>query len=109
METERTNPLHSMSDDEKAAALRFCETCDDNEGYDVPRKMMLKLAAHGLVIDKLFGRFEQTDLLLDIRDDLEAWALVHNAERGRRPNGQFEKAEPERTTYPIPAFLRRQA
>ncbi len=34
---------------------------------------------------------------------------LHIAERGRRPNGQFEKSEPERTTYPIPAFLRRQA
>ena len=39
---------------------------------------MKRLEALGLVIDKKFGRFEQTDLLLDIRDDLEAWALVHN-------------------------------
>lgn len=78
MEAEKMNLLQAMGDDEKAAALRFCETCDDGEGYDVPRQMMLKLAAHGLVIDKLFGRFEQTNLLLDIRDDLEAWALVHN-------------------------------
>lgn len=79
MEAEKPNPLQTMSDDEKNAALRFCEICDDDEGYDVPRQMMKRLAAHGLVIDKLFGRFEQTDLLLDIRDDLEAWALVHNA------------------------------
>ena len=84
MEAEKPNPLQAMSDDEKSAALRFCETCDDSEGYDVPRPMMMRLAAHGLVIDRLFGRFEQTDMLLDIRDDLEAWALVHN-EKGNRP------------------------
>jgi hypothetical protein len=71
--------LCAMTDEEKKAALRFCETCDDGEGYDVPRKMMKQLEALGLVVDKKFGRFEQTDLLLNIRDDLEAWALAHNA------------------------------
>ena len=79
MEAERTNPLQAMSNAEKAAALRFCETCDDDEGYDVPRQMMKRLETFGLVIDKKFGRFEQTELLLDVRDDLEAWELVHNA------------------------------
>ena len=41
--------------------------------------MMKRLETFGLVIDKKFGRFEQTELLLDVRDELEAWALVHNA------------------------------
>lgn len=63
--------LAAMSDEEKRAALRFCATCDDDEGYDVPRVMMKRLAGHGLVVDKKFGRFEQTELLLDIRDRLE--------------------------------------
>ena len=85
MEAEKTNLLQAMSDEEKAAALRFCETCDDDEGYDVPRPMMKRLETRGLVIDKLFGRFEQTDLLLDVRDDLEAWALVHNAMYTAKP------------------------
>jgi len=67
--------LCRMTDAEKSAALRFCETCDDGEGYDVPRKMMKQIEALGLVVDKKFGRFEQTDLLIDIRDDLELWAL----------------------------------
>ena len=80
METEKTNLLQTMSDAEKNAALRFCETCDDNEGYDIPRQMMKRFESLGLVIDKKFGRFEQTELLLDVRDDLEAWALGHNAE-----------------------------
>ena len=79
MEAEKTNLLQAMSDAEKKAALRFCETCDDDEGYDVPRTMMKQLEKLGLVIDKKFGRFGQTELLLDLRDDLEAWALVHNA------------------------------
>jgi len=79
VEAEKTNTLQAMSADEKKAALRFCETCDDDEGYDVPRPMMKRLESLGLVIDKKFGRFGQTELLLDVRDDLEAWALVHNA------------------------------
>ncbi len=61
-----------MSPEEVRAALRFCETCDDDEGYDVPRSMMKRLEALGLVVDKNFGRFEQTSLLLDIREALEA-------------------------------------
>lgn len=83
--SDLTGLLCAMTDAEKSSALRFCETCDDGEGYDVPRPMMMRLEALGLVIDKKFGRFQQTDLLLDIRDDLEEWALVHNATVRRRP------------------------
>jgi len=64
--------LDWMSPEEVRAAVRFCETCDDDEGYDVPRAMMKRLEALGLVADKKFGRFEQTSLLLDIREALEA-------------------------------------
>ena len=71
--------IEKMTNDEKKAALRFCETCDDNEGYDVPRAMMKRLEFLGLVIDKKFGRFEQTNLLLEIRDALEAWSMTSNA------------------------------
>ncbi len=38
--------------------------------------MMKRLEVLGLVVDKKFGRFEQTDLLLDIRDALEAEVAV---------------------------------
>ena len=95
MEAEKTTLMQAMSDTEKVAALRFCETCDDDEGYDVPRQMMKRLETFGLVIDKKFGRFEQTELLLDVRDDLEAWALVHNAEIVRldAAGGQSERME----------------
>lgn len=71
-EMQQASVLAAMSEDEKQAALRFCDTCDDNEGYDVPRDMMKRLEALGLVKDKRFGRFEQTTLLLDIRDALQA-------------------------------------
>lgn len=76
MEAEKANLLQVMTDDEKKAALRFCDTCDDDEGYDVPRPMMKRLETLGLVIDKKFGRFEQTKLLLDVRDSIET--VVHN-------------------------------
>ena len=63
--------LNLLTDDEKAAALRFCITCDDDEGYDVPKPMMKRLAALGLVVHKGGGWYEQTELLLDLRDALE--------------------------------------
>jgi hypothetical protein len=50
----------SLTDDEKKAALRFCETCEDGEGYDVPKPMMKRLAALGLVVYKGFGVYEGT-------------------------------------------------
>lgn len=70
--------LDWMAPEEVRAALRFCATCDDNEEYDVPRAMMKRLEALGLVIDKKFGRFEQTTLLLDIREALEAETAAAN-------------------------------
>lgn len=63
--------LEWMTPDEMRAAVRFCETCDDDEGCDVPRPMMKRLETLGLVVDKKFGRFEQTLLLLHMRDALE--------------------------------------
>lgn len=61
-----------MSWEEMGAAVRFCETCDDSEDYDVPQARMRRLAAQGLVTRGSSGRFVQTPLLLDIREALEA-------------------------------------
>jgi hypothetical protein len=66
-----TDLLDVMTDAEKSAALRFCETCDDDEDYDVPKPMMKRLAELGLVKSLGFGRYEQTDLLLEARSTLE--------------------------------------
>ena len=71
MDSEEDLLINSMTEGEIHAALRFCNLCDDNEGYDIPRKMMNRLAQLGLVEYKGFGYFEQTDLLLDIRDILQ--------------------------------------
>lgn len=66
------NEIQQFSTEEIRAATRFCENCDDNEGYDVPKPMMKRLAELGLVVDKKFGRYEQTTLLLDLREALAA-------------------------------------
>ena len=71
MESEEDLLVNSMTADEIHAALRFCNLCDDNEGYDIPRKMMNRLAELGLVEYKGFGYFEQSELLLDIRSILQ--------------------------------------
>jgi hypothetical protein len=54
---------------ERAAALRFCESFQDNEGYDVPKPMMKRLAALGLVIYKGFGRYEQTEAIAELESE----------------------------------------
>lgn len=58
-----------LTTEERKAALRFCETCQDDEGYDVPKPMMKRLAALGLVEYKGFGRYQQTDALLKLESD----------------------------------------
>jgi len=55
---------------ERTAAVRFCDTCADGEGYDVPKAMMKRLAELGLVVSKGFGRYEQTPLLLEMEDEM---------------------------------------
>lgn len=64
----------NISEKEVEAALRFCETCEDGEGYDVPKHMMKRLAELGLVTYEHFGRYAGTALL-----DL----LQHEHENGR--------------------------
>lgn len=75
-----TDVLQAMTEEEKGWALRFCLTCDDGEGYDVPKPMMKRLAVLGLVKHKGGGWYEQTDLILEIRDALEDWDTTANME-----------------------------
>jgi hypothetical protein len=42
-------PVDWLTDDERKALKRFMETCDDGEGYDVPKQMMKRLAVVGAV------------------------------------------------------------
>lgn len=61
-----------LSEDELAAAMRFCETCEDGEGYDVPKPMMKRLAELGLVVYCHFGRYAGTPLLDRLQEEHEA-------------------------------------
>lgn len=63
--------LATITHDEAKAAVRFCDTCDDDEGYDVPKSMMKRLAGLKLVEHKGGGYYQQTELLLDSREALE--------------------------------------
>ena len=42
-------PVSWMSEDEREAFERFNETCEDGEGYDVPKTMMRRLAEIGVI------------------------------------------------------------
>jgi hypothetical protein len=59
-----------LTDEEKRAALRFCETCEDSEGYDVPKPMMKRLAELGLVVHKGGGWYEGTPALEQLQTEL---------------------------------------
>ncbi len=69
--SEFTDLLSTMTTDEKKAAARFNETCEDGEGYDVSLIMMLRLETLGLVKHTGGGYCEQTDLMRDIKGKLE--------------------------------------
>ena len=42
-------PVAWLTDDERKAFERFNETCEDGEGYDVPKTMMKRLAEIGVI------------------------------------------------------------
>ena len=59
----------ALTEKEKNAALRFCETCEDGEGYDVPKAMMKRLADLGLVVHKGGGWYEGTPALEQLQSE----------------------------------------
>lgn len=69
--SELTAPVMTL--EEHAAALRFCETCEDGQGYDVPKSMMKRLTVLGLVTHNGGGWYEGTPAL----DALQKITLDH--------------------------------
>lgn len=60
--------LDLMNADEMAALRRFDETCQDGEGYDVPKTMMQRLAAIGVVRRTSGSYYETTEFGLRVLD-----------------------------------------
>jgi hypothetical protein len=53
--------MSEYTPEEVKSARRFLETCEDGEGYDIPKTMMRQLALKGLVKHVGFGIYEATD------------------------------------------------
>lgn len=53
-------PCVVLTPEERAAFDRFHETWEDNEGYDVPKEMMRRLAEVGVVHHITAGRYDIT-------------------------------------------------
>lgn len=53
-------PCVVLTPEERAAFERFHETWEDNEGYDVPKEMMRRLAEVGVVHHITAGRYDIT-------------------------------------------------
>jgi hypothetical protein len=62
--------LSAMTTEEKKAAARFNETCEDGEGYDISTSMMIRLAELGLVKHKGGRLFGQTGLMVVLENTL---------------------------------------
>lgn len=63
-----------LTPEERKAALRFIETCEDGEGYDVSKSMMKQLASKGFVVHKGGGWYEGTPALDRLQSFAEATA-----------------------------------
>ena len=63
-----------LTPEEREAALRFIETCEDGQGYDVSKPMMKRLADKGLVVHKGGGWYEGTPALDRLQEFSEATA-----------------------------------
>jgi phosphodiesterase/alkaline phosphatase D-like protein len=62
----------TLTDEERKAALRFCETCEDGEGYDVSKTMMKRLVVLDLVAHKGGGWYEGTPALDALQAEAES-------------------------------------
>lgn len=89
--------LASMTLEEKAAAVRFCDCCEDFDagGYDVSSAMMKRLAEIGLVKHRGGGWYEGTASLSSIEDDLRAELALINKEFlvNTNPNIRFRASD----------------
>lgn len=66
--------LALLNADELAALRRFDETCQDGEGYDVPKAMMQRLAAIGVVRRTSGSYYETTDFGMRVLDQPAPYA-----------------------------------
>lgn len=69
-----------LNAEELAGLRRFKETCDDGEGYDVPKAMMQRLAEIGVVRRTSGSYYETTDFGLRVLEPTEAGAPTAAAE-----------------------------
>lgn len=80
----------ALTEQQRTDVLRFHETCEDDQGYDVPKARMKALARVGLVRSLGFGRYEFTDAGLALveavqvaaNDDDDVQALRKKLEHG---------------------------
>ena len=68
-----TTAKDPLTDEEKQAALRFLECCEDSDsgGHDVPKQMMKRLAVLGLVEHKGGGWYDGTAALSQLQTELQ--------------------------------------
>lgn len=86
---EAPKPPFPISDDEMAALRRFWECATDDEGYDVSKRMMQRLADMGLVQRKSGSYYMSTDFGLYVLGEytIDSTAQLDGGQEGSESNG----------------------
>lgn len=78
-----------ISDDELKALIRFSETCEDGQGYDVPKPVMKSLSVLGLVRRVSADIYETTRLGDALLEKFESNPALPNGWT-RMPDGRVK-------------------
>jgi hypothetical protein len=79
----------SLSEQQSRDLLRFHETTEDDQGYDVPAERMKSLAALGLIRSKGFRRYEFTDVGDSVVERLNAKPDSETLDERMKAAGMF--------------------
>ncbi|MGB4488458.1 MAG: hypothetical protein WBI95_23560 [Pseudomonas veronii] len=85
----------SLTKQQERDILRFYDTCEDGQGYDVPKDRMKSLACLGLIRPTGFSRYELTDAGDAVIEKLRALLDVSLADKGDIPAAHPQGVPPE--------------
>jgi len=70
-----------LTEQQERDVLRFCDTCEDGQGYDVPKDRMKSLARIGLIRTTGFSRYEITDAGNAVVEGLRAAPVLESGNK----------------------------
>lgn len=98
--------LPEISSDEIVALLRFKETCDDGEDYDVEKSMMKRLETIGVINHILAGYYEITKYGFFVLNNIQYEYRTYNGltDDVKHHVTRWKDVALNSDKYPIPFF-----